>query len=59
MEIDNETLYGGVRDGIINILSTEFRQQQIERGYAWIYDAIKEGTREAIAEAIEKGKLKL
>ncbi len=47
-DIDKETHYKAVKDAVFNVLINEVAQQQLERGYAWIYDAIKEGTKEAM-----------
>lgn len=47
-----------IKDGIKEIFSVDLTQQQLEKGYAWVWDAIRQGTKEAIEKAIEEGKIK-
>lgn len=52
VEIDKKTLYEAVKDGVTEILSKQIAQEQLDNGYAWMYKAVYEGTR----EAMEKNK---
>jgi hypothetical protein len=55
---ENKT-YDGIKDGIRESMQFDINQQSIEIGFAWIHNAIKEGTKEAITEAINNGKIKI
>lgn len=54
-EIDKETLYRAVKDGVVEALTIELNQQRSDMGKQWIYQAIEFGTKEAIME-IKKNK---
>ncbi len=50
IELDKEILYKAVKDGVREALANDVCQQQLEQGYAWMYEAVKEGTRLAMRD---------
>jgi len=55
----DENTYEAVKEGVKESLEWDIAQQRVEQDYAWIYRAFYEGTKDAIREAIDKGKLKI
>lgn len=56
VEVD---IYEAIQEAIVGVLSDQIAQQQIEIGDAWVWDAIRQGTKEAISEAINEGKIEI
>lgn len=57
--VNKENEYEAIKDGFKEAINGSLRQQELERGFAWIYNAIYEATKDAISEAIKDGKIKI